>query len=46
MLILSAEKSASGKTAFKTSSDTVINDGDTLIALGEPGDLRQLEKFL
>ena len=45
-IIVVSVKSASGKMAFKPSSDTVINGGDTLIALGEPGDLLRLEKLL
>jgi voltage-gated potassium channel len=45
-IIVVSVKSAAGKMAFKPSSDTVINGGDTLIALGEPKDMIRLEKLL
>ncbi len=45
-VIVVSVKTAAGQMVFKPSSDTMINGGDTLIALGEPGDLVRLEKIL
>jgi len=45
-IIVVAIKGSSGQMVFKPSSDTEITGGDTLIALGEPGDLERLEKIL
>jgi len=45
-VIIVAIKDASGNMVFKPSSDTRINAGDTLIALGETKDLLKFEKIL
>jgi len=45
-VIIVAIKDALGNMVFKPSSDTRINAGDTLIALGEIKDLLAFEKIL
>ena len=45
-VIIVAIKDAAGKMVYNPSPDARLNEGDTLIALGEVKDLVRLEKIL